>query len=87
MGIEKAKALASVTSDASLKFPSKFCRLQDLEPLLQIFIRNSTSIEDKVAIVEYVASMLISHSIDGDFRAFLATDKGGSSRRSLKNPS
>ena len=87
MDVEKAKALASMASDASLKFPSKFRSLQDLEPLLQIFARNSPSIEDKVAIVEYIVSMLISQSIDGDFRAFLTTDKGGSSKRSLKNPS
>ena len=52
MYIEKAKALASMTSDASPKLPPKFSSLQDLEPLLEIFTGRSTSLADKAAIIE-----------------------------------
>ena len=52
MYIEKANALALVAGDTNLKLQSKFRSLQDLEPLVEVFIGKSTSLEDKAAIVE-----------------------------------
>ena len=52
INIEKANALALMTGDTNLKLQSKFRSLQDLEPVLEIFIGKSTSLADKAAIVE-----------------------------------